>query len=88
MNPIEGDDLAVVLEATSEMEALTIQSFLVSQGIEAALRSRQIPMLDGIAKVWNPVWGYVLVMSTEKKRAEELIRVYMGMDGHADGKED
>lgn len=81
-NPIEGEDLAVVLEATSEMEALTIQSFLESQGIEAALRSRQIPMYDGIARIWNPVWGYVLVLSPDKDRAEGLIRDYMdSLDG-------
>jgi hypothetical protein len=73
-NVPDNEDLAVALEAASEMEALMIQSFLQSRGIEAALRSRQIPMYDGIARVWNPVWGYVLVMSGEEERARELIR--------------
>ncbi len=74
---IDNEDLVVVLEAASEMEALSIQSFLESKDIEAALKSRQIPMFDGVATVWNPVWGYVLVMSSDKERAETLIKGYL-----------
>lgn len=69
--------LVSVLEASSEIEALTIQSFLQSQGIEAAVRSRQIPMYNGIAKVLNPIWGYVLVMESEQETAENLIMEYL-----------
>ena len=36
--------LVSVLEASSEMEAITIKAFLETQGIVAAIRSRQIPM--------------------------------------------
>ena len=69
--------LVSVLKARDELEAITIQAFLESQGIDAAVRSRQIPMYDGIAKVWNPVWGYVLVMEENHDRAEELIKEYI-----------
>ncbi|MEN8209978.1 MAG: hypothetical protein ABFR50_12090 [Candidatus Fermentibacteria bacterium] len=69
--------LVSVLEAGDELEAITIQAFLKSQGIDAAIRSRQIPMYDGIARVWNPVWGYVLVMQENRDRAEELINEYI-----------
>lgn len=69
--------LVSVLEARDELEAITIQAFLESQGIDAAIRSRQIPMYDGIARVWNPVWGYVLVMEENHDRAEELIMEYI-----------
>ena len=34
-------------------------------------------MYDGIARVWNPVWGYVLVMEENHARAEELIMEYI-----------
>lgn len=69
--------LVSILEANNELEAITIQAFLESQGIRAAIRSRQIPMYDGIAKVWNPVWGYVMVMEDDRERAEQLIVEYL-----------
>ena len=70
-------DLVTVLEAGSEMEAMAISAFLQEQGIEAAVRSRQIPMYDGIARVWNPIWGYVMVMEPDGDRSRELIGEYM-----------
>jgi hypothetical protein len=73
----DGSNLVSVLEANNELEAITIQAFLESQGIKAAIRSRQIPMYDGIAKVWNPVWGYVMVMEEDRERAEQLIMEYL-----------
>ncbi|MCD4777309.1 MAG: DUF2007 domain-containing protein [Candidatus Aegiribacteria sp.] len=69
--------LVTVLEAKNEIEAITIQAFLESQGIDAAIRSRQIPMYDGIARVWNPVWGYVMVMEYDSERAKRLIVEYL-----------
>lgn len=76
--------LVPVLEAANELEAITIQAFLESQGIDAAIRSRQIPMYDGIAKVWNPVWGYVMVMEEDRERSERLIVEYMDSCGNGD----
>ncbi|MCK5117357.1 MAG: hypothetical protein KAR44_12210 [Candidatus Aegiribacteria sp.] len=76
-NSKDEDKLVSVLEARDELEAITIQAFLESQGIDAAIRSRQIPMYDGIAKVWNPIWGYVLVMEVNHDRAEKLIMDYI-----------
>ena len=80
--------LVSVLEARNELEAITIQAFLESQGIDAAIRSRQIPMYDGIARVWNPVWGYVLVMEENHERAEELITEYIDSCGSTEDIED
>lgn len=71
------EKLVSVLEANNELEAITIQAFLESQGIDAAIRSRQIPMYDGIARAWNPVWGYVMVMESDSERAERLIIEYV-----------
>lgn len=70
-------NLVKVLDAQSEVEAITIRSFLESQGIEAAIRSRQIPMYNGIAKIFNPVWGYVMVMEPDREKAMGLIEDYM-----------
>jgi len=69
--------LVSILDAKNELEAITIQAFLESQGIDAAIRSRQIPMYNGIAKAWNPVWGYVMVMEDNREKAEELIMEYV-----------
>jgi hypothetical protein len=71
------EKLVSVLEANNELEAITIQAFLESQGIDAAIRSRQIPMYDGIAKAWNPIWGYVMVMENDSEKAERLIVEYL-----------
>ena len=76
-NDRDDGKLVSVLKARDELEAITIQAFLESQRIDAAVRSRQIPMYDGIARVWNPVWGYVLVMEENHDRAEELIKEYI-----------
>ncbi|MFO8184744.1 MAG: hypothetical protein R6U39_11325 [Candidatus Aegiribacteria sp.] len=81
---IDESRLVPVLEANNELEAITIQAFLESQGIDAAIRSRQIPMYDGIAKVWNPVWGYVMVMEEDRERSERLIVEYMDSCGNGD----
>ncbi len=71
------DRLVSILEADNELEAITIQAFLESQGIDAAIRSRQIPMYDGIARAWNPVWGYVMVLEEHRDEAEKLIMEYL-----------
>ncbi len=77
MAVIDDTKLVSVLEASSEMEAMTIKAFLETQGIRAAIRSRQIPMYNGIARVWNPVWGFVMVMEPDRQKAENLILEYI-----------
>lgn len=77
MAVIDDTKLVSVLEASSEMEAITIKAFLETQGIVAAIRSRQIPMYNGIARVWNPIWGYVMVMEPDRQRSEDLILEYI-----------
>jgi hypothetical protein len=84
-------ELVAVLEVGSEMEALAIQAFLEDQGIEAGVHSRQIPMYDGIARVWNPVWGEVMVLEPQAARARALIAEYeavLGEDPPDSGEEE
>ena len=86
---VDKGKLVSVLEASDELQAITVRSFLESQGIEAAIRSRQIPMYDGIAKIFNPVWGYVVVMEEDRERAEELIAEYLeALEEEAEAGED
>ncbi len=90
MAVIDDTKLVSVLEASSEMEAMTIKAFLETQGIMSAIRSRQIPMYNGIARVWNPIWGYVMVMEPDRKKAEDLILEYIESlnDGNGTEEED
>ena len=81
----DGGKLVSIFEANNELEAITIQAFLESQGINAAIRSRQIPMYDGIAKIWNPVWGNVLVMVKDLEIAEEAITEYLESCSYGEG---
>jgi len=76
MNP-DDEKLVDVFQASSEMEALAIQAMLEESGIPAAVRSRQIPMFDGIAKVYNPIWGFVVVLDDMEVEARKLITEYL-----------
>lgn len=71
------EDLVTVHKAYSEIEAISVRAMLESAGIEAAVRSRQIPMYDGIAKVYNPIWGYVQVLQSDLPRARRLVDEYL-----------
>ncbi len=82
MSPEDGRDLSAeslvkAHTASNEMEALSVQAMLEAEGIESALQSRQIPMYDGIARVFNPVWGYVLVRESDRGRAEDLVKGFL-----------
>lgn len=74
---LSNQDLVRVHTASNEIEALSIQAMLAAEGIESALQSRQIPMYDGIARVFNPVWGYVLVREGDRVRAEDLVTGFL-----------
>jgi len=69
--------LVRVFAASSEVEALAIQALLEQEGIEAALHNDQIPMYDGIAQAFNPVWGSVLVRESSEGLARDLIDGYL-----------
>ena len=75
---LANQDLVRVHTASSEIEALSVQAMLGAEGIESALQSRQIPMYDGIARVFNPVWGYVVVREDDRARAEDLVAGFIG----------
>ncbi|NLP05880.1 DUF2007 domain-containing protein [Candidatus Fermentibacteria bacterium] len=74
---LSSEDLVEVFDASSEMEALAIQSLLEAEGLEAAIRNLQMPWYDGLAKTLNPVWGKVLVRESQEREARRLIEDYM-----------
>jgi hypothetical protein len=73
---LDSESLERVCSAGSEMEALAVLAALEDEGIEAAVRSRQIPMWDGIAQALDPVWGWVLVRSSDLERASGVLREF------------
>lgn len=81
----ETEELVTVHKAFTEIEAISVRAMLESQGIEAAVRSRQIPMYDGIARVYNPIWGYVMVLESERERAERLVEEYLAEIDEGEG---
>jgi len=82
----ETENLVTVHKAYSEIEAISVRAMLESAGIEAAVRSRQIPMYDGIAKVYNPIWGYVQVLQSDLPRARRLVDEYLAeVEGEGEG---
>jgi len=76
MNP-DDEKLVDVFHASSEMEALAIRAMLEDSGVPAAIKSRQIPMFDGIATVYNPVWGFVVVLDDREEEARTLVTEYL-----------
>ncbi len=69
----EDENLVRVFEAGSEIEAISVQSLLEGEGISSAIQSRQIPTYGTIAMAFKPVWGFVLVLERDERRARELI---------------
>ena len=77
MRDLDRERLVPVFEAGSEFEAISVQSFLRGEGIEAGIRDLQIPMMDGIDMVRDPRWGEVVVLESRAETARRLIADYM-----------
>ncbi len=66
-------DLFSVYDAPDEPSAIHIQSLLVSAGIEARIRSAQVPWLDGVMSNVIGYWGQVLVAKRDVIAARALL---------------
>jgi hypothetical protein len=92
MGELDSQELVPVFDARNEFEALSVRSYLEEEGVEAAIRDLQIPMMDGIAMVKNPVWGQVLVLEKDVARARDLVAAYLddiaALEGGGDYYED
>jgi len=75
---LEGDeDLVSVYSAPDEFLALSVKALLEEAGIEAEVRSCQIPWYDGIAKMMRPAWGEVVVLARDRDRSMELVDAFL-----------
>jgi hypothetical protein len=75
--PETGGDLVAVFDAPDQFVAATVEALLLHEGISAVVRSRQMPMYDGLALMQNPVWGAVLVLEQDAGRAARMIDEYL-----------
>ena len=78
MNEERQDDirLVAVYRAPTENVAQIVRGLLESEGIEATFTPTQIPMYDGIAKLWEGFWGDILVDEDKADRARQIIEAY------------
>jgi len=66
-------DLYPIYNAPDEDSAIHVHSFLVSAGIEARIRSAQVPWLDGVLANVVGYWGQVLVPRRDVIVARDLL---------------
>ena len=76
-----GEDLAwmelyPVYKAPDEDSAIHVQALLASAGIEARIRSAQIPGFDGAFAMAVGFWGQVFVPRGEVIRAREVLAAF------------
>ncbi|MEO0086561.1 MAG: DUF2007 domain-containing protein [candidate division WOR-3 bacterium] len=69
--------LKVLYKPKSEIEAITIQSFLGSIGVKAVIRSYDLPYFDGIAKMMRTEWGEILVLEEDFEKAKEFLEDFL-----------
>lgn len=86
-NQSNNDRLIAVYRAPSENEAHIVRSLLESEGIPATFSPTQIPMYDGIAKLWEGYWGDVMVEDHLADRAREIIQSQESETNNDEGQE-
>jgi hypothetical protein len=69
-------DLYPVYDAADEDSAIHVQALLVSAGIEARIRSAQVPGFDGAFASAVGFWGQVMVPRREVVQARALLEQF------------
>ncbi|MBD3237173.1 MAG: hypothetical protein GF330_10740 [Candidatus Eisenbacteria bacterium] len=70
---VEWLDLHPVFDAPDEATAIHVRALLRGGGIEARIRSKQIPGFDGAYAMALGYWGQVMVPRREVIRAKALL---------------
>jgi len=70
----EGKRLVIVYRAPDEQTALTVQSFLEAEGIQALVTAQQVPWYDGVLAMGQGYWGDVAVMEDDAEQAALVIK--------------
>lgn len=73
-------ELKILYKPKSELEAITIKSFLEGIGIKAVIRSYDLPYFDGIAKMMRPQWGEILVLEEDFEKAKEFLEDFLSQN--------
>jgi len=71
------DELVTAFQSGDESEAYLIKGLLEGEGIPVMIRSRQVPMYDGIFSYGESCWGDIMVHRDNLERGQQLIRDYL-----------
>jgi hypothetical protein len=66
-----------VYKVKDEAEAICLQDLLKKEGIISNIKSRQIPMYDGIMKMAYGYWGELLVKKEDFEQAKDIIEGFL-----------
>ena len=69
--------LISVYKAHDEFEAISLRDLLEKEDVQAVIRSRQIPMYDGIMTMAVGYWGDLLVKEKELEKAKGIIEGFL-----------
>lgn len=81
---IEWVELYPVYDAPDEAAAIHVSSLLCSAGLEARIRSAQIPCFDGAFASAIGYWGQVVVPMAEVLAARALVEAFQRGEGIED----
>jgi len=70
-------DLFPIYDAPDELSAIHVRAMLLSAGIEARIRSAQVPWLDGVLANVVGYWGQVLVPRVDVITARALLSAFL-----------
>ena len=71
-------DWKIVQSVSSEILGNILKGVLEDGGIEAVLRSHDMPSVGGVQGDFSPDWGDILVQPDELERGQHLIESYLG----------
>lgn len=81
---VEWVDLYPVYDAPDEAAAIHVRSLLYSAGLDARIRSAQIPCFDGAFASAVGYWGQVVVPMAEVLAARALVEAFERGEGIED----
>ena len=74
---VEYIDWKIVQSVSSEILGNILKGVLENGGIEAVLRSHEMPSVGSVQGDFSPDWGDVLVQPKDFGSAQELIELYL-----------
>ena len=79
--PLEGTieyvNRAIVQSVSSEVVGNILKGVLEDRGIEAVLRSHDMPSVGGVQGDFSPYWGDILVHPDDLESARDILESYL-----------